>query len=126
MAESKIIKDVVEMVMNIPSTDTTPLEKFENTEQPKVSLTPEYTIIGSASGEDLIELVNTYMVEDWVTCWGVSVVRTSTWIRFYQAMERWRPNCGLKPEMPSENSEADTMGPKPLYIPGLELYAQNQ
>lgn len=89
MVEKKIINDAVELVKNISPTDEPALESFNKTEQPNVSLNPEYTIIGSASGEDLIELVNTYMVEDWVTCWGVSVVRTSTWLRFYQAMEKW-------------------------------------
>ncbi|MBO7714765.1 MAG: hypothetical protein J6S85_14400 [Methanobrevibacter sp.] len=29
-------------------------------------------------------------------------------------------NIDAKPEMPSKNSEAGTMGPKPLDIPGLE------
>lgn len=92
MTKNKIIDDAIELVKNIPSTDEPSLEKFESTEQPKVSTTSEYIVIGSASGEDLIELVNTYMAEDWVTCWGVSVVQTSTWLRFYQAMERWNVN----------------------------------
>lgn len=35
-------------------------------------------------------------------------------------MVRWNVDGGLKPEMPSKNSEGDTQGPKPLYIPGLE------
>ncbi len=37
-------------------------------------------------------------------------------------MERWvvPSDFGLESEMPIENSEVGTMGPKPLYIPGLE------
>lgn len=89
MVEKKIINDAAELVKNIPPTDEPTPESFCETEQPGISFNPEYTIIGSASREDLIELVNTYMAEDWITCWGVSVVRTSTWLRFYQAMERW-------------------------------------
>ena len=40
--------------------------------------------------------------------------------RFYQAMIRWNVDLDEKPEMPSENSEAGGLGPKPLSIPGLE------
>lgn len=96
MTKNKIIDDAIDLVKNIPSTDEPSLEKFESTEQPNVSLNPEYTIIASPSWAELIELVNTYIKEDWVTCWGVSVVQTSTWTRFYQAMERWTwTNIGL-------------------------------
>ncbi len=92
MTKNKIIDDAIDLVKNIPPTDETSLEKFESTEQPNVSLNPEYTIVASPSWAELIELVNTYIKEDWVTCWGVSAVRTSTWLRFYQAMERWNVN----------------------------------
>ena len=94
------------MVKNIPPTDEPTLESFSETEQPDVSLNPEYTIIASSSWVELIELVNTYMKEDWVTCWGVSVVQTSTWTRFYQAMERWTwTNIGLN--IPGLENEPD-------------------
>lgn len=89
MVEKKIINDATELVKNIPSTDEPTLESFYKTEQPNISLAPEYTIIASPSWVELIELVNTYMKEDWVTCWGVSVIQTNAWTRFYQAMERW-------------------------------------
>lgn len=35
-------------------------------------------------------------------------------------MERRNVDGDEKPEMPSQNSEADTVSPKPLDIPGLE------
>lgn len=35
-------------------------------------------------------------------------------------MIRRNVDSGADTEMPSQNSEDDTTGPKPLYIPGLE------
>ena len=115
MIEKKIINDATELVKNIPPTDEPVPESFCETEQPDISLTteqpevplvPEYTIIASPSWAELIELVNTYMKEDWVTCWGVSVTQTSAWTRFYQAMERWKwANTGLN--IPGLEDEPD-------------------
>lgn len=130
MAKNKIIADAVELVKNIPSTDEKALEKFESMEWTDVLLPleetiekypmAEYDIVVEHSLYDFVQAVNKKFEDGWVTCWWVSVVQTNTWIKFYQAIERWNFDSGEKSEMPSENLKADTMGPKPLSIPGLE------
>lgn len=39
---------------------------------------------------------------------------------YYQTLVRRNVDSGAETEMPSQNSEADTQGSQPLYIPGLE------
>lgn len=105
------------------------LEEKELTPYPEV----EYKVIEANTMDKLIRDVNNHLKNGRQTEWGV-VVSSGQMSRFYQAMIRWnvdldeKPEDGVddwatlvaKPEMPSENSEAGTTGPKPLSIPGLE------
>lgn len=133
MVEKNLIKEVVEMVKNIPSTDETALEKFESTEwtdvlaplqnddiELKVTPKSEYDVVVESSLYKFNQAVNNRIAEWWMTTWWVNVVQTSTWVKFYQSMERRNVDFIEEPEMPSENSEGDAQGPKPLYVPGLE------
>jgi len=135
--KKEIIDTAIEMTKNIPSTDSDVSENNsdngttcnkENVLAPlqleEGDLTPypqaEYMIVEAANMDKVVRDVNTQLQNGWQTEWGIQVVNTPTWTRYYQSMVRWNVDCGLEPEMPSENSEAGTMGPKPLYIPGLE------
>ena len=118
--EKKIINEAIEMTKDIPWKDIlVPLmqEEKELTPYPEI----EYKVVEANTMDKLVRDVNTQLQNGWQTEWGIQVVNgVST--RFYQSMIRWNvdANIDTKPEMPSENSEAGTMGPKPLYIPGLE------
>lgn len=131
--EKKILKDTVDLVKNIPSTDEIALEKFESTEwtdilvplqkdDVELKITPksEYEVVVESSLYKFNNKVNDMISQWWFTTWWVSVVQTNTWTKFYQSMERRNVDFVEKSEMPSQNSEGDTQGPKPLYIPGLE------
>ena len=122
----------MELTKNIPWRDNPSPENFSETEWTGVlaplqledtDLTPypeiEYMIIEATSMEKVIRDVNTQLQNGRQTEWGIQV---TSWpvTKFYQSMIRWNVDGGLKPEMPCENSEAGTMGPKPLDIPGLE------
>lgn len=134
MVEKKIINEAIELTNNIPSTDDVALKKIDSTEWTNIlvplqleekDLTPlpeaEYKVIEAPTMDKLVRDVNTHLNSWWQTEWWVQVV-SGVSTRFYQSMIRWNvdANVGLKPEMPCENSEGDTQGPKPLYIPGLE------
>ena len=126
----------MELTKNIPWRDNPSPENFSETEWTGVSnvlvplqleetdLAPypeiEYMIIEATTLDKVVRDVNTQLSNGWQTEWGVQVVSNGTTTRYYQSMIRWNVDGGLKPEMPCENSEAGTMGPKPLYIPGLE------
>ncbi len=138
MVKKEIIKDAMELTKNIPSTDNnvseinfdngttcnkedvlTPLQQIEETDlapYPQV----EYKIIEAPTMDKLVRDVNNHLANGRVCDGWVQI--TSGIIRFYQSMERWvvPSDFGLESEMPIENSEVGTMGPKPLYIPGLE------
>ncbi len=99
--ENKIRRDAIEMVKNIPSTDETTLEKFESTEWTDVLTHFEWTIDEPAYEYDVIvesslykfvEAVNSKIWDWWVTVWGVSVVQTNAWTKFYQSVEKWMVN----------------------------------
>lgn len=118
--DKKLIEDAANMVKNIPATDVlVPLQQEDEnlTPLPKV----EYKIIESPTMDKLVRDVNAHLENGWV-CDGWVQVSNGTSTRFYQSMERRvvQGNPGPEPEMPSKNSEAGTMEPKPLYIPGLE------
>ena len=91
------------------------LEENELAPYPKV----EYMVIEATSIEKVVRDVNTQLENGWQTEWGITV---SNWpvTKFYQTMIRRNVDSGAETEMPSQNSEDGTMGPKPLYIPGLE------
>lgn len=117
--EKKIINEAIEMTKWIPWKDIlvpAPQEEV-STPYPKV----EYKIIESPTMDKLVRDVNIHLENGWV-CDGWVQVSNGTSTRFYQSMERWvvQGDFGPEPEMPSKNSKAGTMGPKPLYIPGLE------
>ena len=136
MIKNKIINDAMELTKNIPSTDGNVSEiNFDNgttcnkedilvplqLEEKELSPYPgvEYKVIEAPTMDKLVRDVNSHLNNGRQTEWGIQVV-SGVSTRFYQSMIRWNVDSGLKPEMPCENSEAGTMGPKPLYIPGLE------
>lgn len=118
--EKKIINEAIEMTKDIPWKDIlVPLVQEEKELAPYPEI--EYKVVEANTMDKLVRDVNTQLQNGWQTEWGIQVVNgVST--RFYQSMIRWNvdANIDTKPEMPSENSEAGTMGPKPLSIPGLE------
>lgn len=132
--KKEIIDTAIEMTKNIPSTDSdvsennsgngTTCDVLAPLQLEETDLTPypeiEYMVVEAANIDKVVRDVNTQLQNGRQTEWGIQVVNTPTWTRYYQSMVRWNVDSGLKPEMPSENSEAGTMGPKPLYIPGLE------
>lgn len=139
MVKKEIIDEAIELTKNIPSTDgnvsennfddgttclngdvLTPLQQEDDkdlTPYPRV----EYKIIEAPTMDKLVRDVNTHLANGRVCDGGVQV-SSGAINRFYQSMERWNvdANFGPESEMPSKNSEGDTQGPKPLYIPGLE------
>lgn len=118
MAEKEIIDEAIEMTKGISGTDVlVPLQQ----EEPELTPYPEieYKIVEWNTMDKLVRDVNTHLKNGRQAEWGVQVVNWTT-TRFYQAMIRWNVDLDEKPEMPSQNSEAGTMGPKPLQIPGLE------
>lgn len=116
--ENEIINDAIELVKNIPPIDKTPLEKFEDTEWTDV-LVPlqwqdtdippypvvEYEVVVESSLHKFNIKVNEMIKQWWSALWWVNVVHTSTWVKFYQAMERWNVDWEEK---------------RGLNIPGLE------
>lgn len=137
MVEKKIIDTAIELTKNIPPTDGNVSENdFDNgttcnngdvlvpLQLEESDLTPypksEYEVVVEQDLDKFNRKINQLICNWWYPTWGVNVVQTTTWTRFYQAMERWNVDIDEKPEMPSGNSEAGTMGPKPLLIPGLE------
>lgn len=137
MVKKEIIDEAIELTKNIPSTDSnvskndfdngTTCDNKENILAPlqleESNLTPpprvEYKIIEAPTMDKLVRDVNTHLANGRVCDGGVQV-SSGTVTRFYQSMERRNVDIEPESEMPSENSEAGTMGPKPLYIPGLE------
>ena len=137
MVKKKIIDEAIELTKNIPSTDgnvsennfgdgitclngdvLTPLQQEDDkdlTPYPKT----EYKIIEAPTMDKLVRDVNTHLANGRVCDGGVQV-SSGAITRFYQSMERRNVDIEPESEMPSQNSEAGTMGPKPLYIPGLE------
>lgn len=116
--EEKIIQDAVEMTKGVPWKDVlVPLAQEEKEICPYPQV--EYTIVEAPTMDKLVRDVNTHLANGRVCDGGVQI-SSGPIARFYQSMERRNVDCGTKPEMPSENSKAGTMGPKPLYIPGLE------
>lgn len=120
MVDKKTIEEAIDITKDIPWTDIlVPLQPEDKdlTPYPKI----EYKVIEAASIDKVIRDVNAQLQNGWQTEWGIQV---TSWpvTKFYQSMIRWNvdANIDAKPEMPSENSEAGTMGPKPLDIPGLE------
>ena len=117
--DRKLIGDAVNMVKNIPATDIlVPLQQEEGNLTPLPGI--EYDVLFHTSLDKLIKDVNRKIEQWWQTEWGIQVVTNWTSSRFYQSIIRWNVDLDEKPEMPSQNSEAGTVGPKPLYIPGLE------
>lgn len=120
MVDKKTIETATEMTKGIPWKDVlVPLmqEEKELTPYPQV----EYKVIEGNTMDKLTRDVNSHLQNGRQTEWWVQVV-SGVSTRFYQSMIRWNidANIDAKPEMPSKNSEAGTMGPKPLDIPGLE------
>lgn len=118
--EKKIISEVVEMTKGVPWKDVlVPLAQEEKEICPYPQV--EYTIVEAPTMDKLVRDVNTHLANGRVCDGGVQI---SGWpiARFYQSMERRvvRDDFGPEPEMPSKNSKAGAMGPKPLDIPGLE------
>lgn len=121
MVWKKIINDAVELTKNIPLTDETVPETSDEMVWPNVSTTLEedaeliceYEVVVENSLYKFNKKVNDMIKKDWTTCWWVSVVQTNTWIKFYQAMERWVSiiNVGV------DRISADEVG---LNIPWLE------
>ena len=122
MVDKETIEEAVDMTKDISWTDIlVPLQPEDKdlTPYPKV----EYRVIESTSMDKLIRDVNAHLRNGWQTEWGIQVVSWNV-SKFYQAMIRWNVDAGegkkvdfvAKPEMPSENSEASTMGPNaPLW-----------
>ena len=79
----------------------------------------EYMVIEATSIDKVVRDVNTQLENGWQTEWGITVANWPV-TKFYQTMIRRNVDSGAETEMPSQNSEDGTMGPKPLYIPGLE------
>lgn len=137
MVKKEIIDEAIELTKNIPSTDgnvsennlgnsTTYVNGYILTpsqQEDDKDLTPypktEYKIIEAPTMDKLVRDVNTHLANGRVCDGGVQV-SSGTVTRFYQSMERRNVDIEPESEMPSQNSEAGTMGPKPLYIPGLE------
>ena len=110
----------MEMTKDIPAKDVlVPLvqEEKELTPYPEI----EYKVIEANTMDKLTRDVNSHLQNGRQTEWWVQVV-SGVSTRFYQSMIRWNVDVNIdeKPEMPSKNSEAGAMGPKPLDIPGLE------
>lgn len=118
--EREIVMDAADMVKDIPASDVlVPLQQEDK------ELTPfpeaEYKVIEAPTMDKLVRDVNNHLKNGRQTEWGVQV-SSGNLTRFYQSMIRWNVDADIdtKPEMPSENFNAGTQGPKPLYIPGLE------
>ena len=111
MVDEKVIQDAVEMTKDIPAKDIlVPMQSEETdlTPYPQV----EYMIVEAANMDKVVRDVNTQLQNGWQTEWGIQVVNTPTWTRYYQSMVRWNVDSGLKPEMPSQNSEDEYLGPQ--------------
>lgn len=118
MVDEKVIQDAVEMTKDIPANDIlVPLQLEENELAPYPKV--EYMVIEATSIEKVVRDVNTQLGNGWQTEWGITVANWPV-TKFYQTMIRRNVDGGAETEMPSQNSEDGTMGPKPLYIPGLE------
>ena len=92
------------------------VEEKELTPQPEI----EFDVVMEASLEKFKRKVNLMLWQWWQTGGWMNAVAVWTGIRFYQSMVRRNVDGGLKPEMPSKNSEASAQGSQPLHIPGLE------
>lgn len=137
MVKKEIINTAMEMTKNIPSTDSnvskndfdngTTCDNKENILAPlqleESNLTPypkvEYIVVEAPTMDKLVRDVNNHLANGRVCDGGVQVSNGPI-ARFYQSMERWNVDYEPESEMPSQNFEAGTQGPKPLYIPGLE------
>lgn len=118
--EREIIMDAVDMTKDIPASDVlVPLQQEDKELAPFPEI--EYKVVEAPTMDKLVRDVNNHLKNGRQTEWGVQVSSGSL-TRFYQSMIRWNVDADIdtKPEMPSENSKAGTMGPKPLDIPGLE------
>lgn len=103
---------------NTPATDIlVPLQQGEEnlTPLPKI----EYDVIMHYKLDKLIKDVNTRLEQWRQTEWWIQVSNGAS-IMYYQTLIRWNVDSDEKPEMPSQNSEAGNVGPKPLNIPELE------
>lgn len=83
------IKEATEMVKGIPGTDVlVPLQTEE-----EENLTPypevEYDVLIDSNLSKLIRNVNARLKNWWYCDGGIQVIATTTWTRYYQAMERW-------------------------------------
>lgn len=131
--KKEIINTAIEMTKNIPPTDNNVSEKNSETVQTGVlaplqveeekELAPypkvEYIVVEAPTMDKLVRDVNNHLANGRVCDGGVQVSNGAI-SRFYQSMERWNVDSEPESEMPSKNSEAGALGPKPLYIPGLE------
>lgn len=109
----ELIMEATDMVKDIPASDVlVPLQLEETELAPYPEI--EYMIIEATSMDKVIRDVNTQLQNGWQTEWGIQV---TSWpvTKFYQSMIRWNvdANRDAEPEMPCENSEDGTMGPKP-------------
>lgn len=119
--DKKIIDKAVEMTKDIPWKDVlVPLAQGEKEICPYPQV--EYKIIESPTMDKLVRDVNAHLANGRVCDGGVQV-SSGPIARFYQSVERWvvRDDFGLKPEMPSENSEAGTMGGNAALWEGMKF-----
>lgn len=83
----------------------TPIEAVEEKD-----LTPypaiEYDVLFDGVLDKLVRNVNTRLEQWWQTEWGIQVVPTGNWMRFYQAMIRW--NVDLDSNKSWKDVEQDT------------------
>lgn len=114
MVDKETIEEAVDMTKDISWTDIlVPLQPEDKdlTPYPKV----EYRVIEATTMDKLVRDVNNNLKNGWQTEWGIQVASGNI-TKFYQSMIRWNVDSDEKPEMPSENSEAGTMGPnRPLW-----------
>ena len=109
-----------ELIMNdIPGTDVlVPLQTEEKDLVPYPK--SEYEVVMEMSLDKFRRKVNQMIGQGRMPTGWVNVVSNGKTLSLYQSMERRNVDGDEKSEMPSENSEAGAMGPKPLDIPGLE------
>ena len=118
--EKKIIKEATEMTGDIPASDVLvplQLEEDELVPYPK----SEYDVVCELTLDKFNRKVNQMIGQGRMPTGWVNVVQTPNWTRFYQSMERWNIDYDEKPEMPSEISEAGTMGPNAPLWEGMKF-----
>lgn len=95
--DKKIIEEATEMVKNIPGSDSWVLTPIEVTEEKELAPYPaiEYDVLFDGALNKLIRNVNTRLEQGRQTEWGIQVVQSGVWTRFYQSMVR--RNVDLSP-----------------------------